>query len=158
MSDVSSAGTSTNGFIFADLRDYSRYVETHGDVAAAGLLTACRSLVPQVVLQHEGAEIKTEGDSLYVVFSSATGAVRFAMDILGVARDAAAEPIDHSTHGRRDIRHRSGPLNTARAMRLGRKNGRRAKYCVLAPARRPSPASTVDSPAMSPGQDWDDRP
>ena len=37
---VTSSGT--NGFLFADLRDYTRYVEAHGDRAAASLLDAYR--------------------------------------------------------------------------------------------------------------------
>jgi class 3 adenylate cyclase len=32
------AGPRTRGFLFADLRDFTRYVETRGDVAAAALL------------------------------------------------------------------------------------------------------------------------
>ena len=62
----------TRGFLFADLRDYTRYVETHGDEAAAALLTTYRSLVRDVVDRLDGAEIRTEGDSFYVVFPSAS--------------------------------------------------------------------------------------
>jgi class 3 adenylate cyclase len=61
----------TNGFLFADLRDYTRYVESHGDRAAAALLDAYRELVRAAVAEFGGAEIKTEGDSFYVVFPSA---------------------------------------------------------------------------------------
>jgi hypothetical protein len=41
---MSVASSRTNGFLFADLRDYTRYVESHGDRAAAALLEAYRSL------------------------------------------------------------------------------------------------------------------
>jgi class 3 adenylate cyclase len=53
----------SHGFLFADLSDYSRFVETHGNHAAAELLTAYRILVREAVAQHAGAEIRTEGDS-----------------------------------------------------------------------------------------------
>ena len=55
------APSRTNGFLFADLRDYTRYVESHGDQAAAALLEAYRTLVRSAVADLGGAEIKTEG-------------------------------------------------------------------------------------------------
>ena len=64
---MSVAASGTNGFLFADLRDYTRYVESHGDSAAATLLDAYRTLVRAAVAEYGGAEIKTEGDSFYVV-------------------------------------------------------------------------------------------
>ncbi|MDQ2933837.1 MAG: adenylate/guanylate cyclase domain-containing protein [Chloroflexota bacterium] len=87
----------SHGFLFADLREYSRFVETHGDHAAAELLTAYRALVRQAVAQHAGAEIRTEGDSFYVVFGSASSAVRCGLAILEAAgqanKEAGAQPI-----------------------------------------------------------------
>jgi class 3 adenylate cyclase len=70
---MSVTSSRTNGFPFADLRDYTRYVESHGDQAAAALLEAYRSLVRAAVPEHGGAEIMTEGDSFYVVFPSTAG-------------------------------------------------------------------------------------
>ena len=78
----------SHGFLFADLRDYSRFVEMHGDHAAAELLTSYRALVRQAVAQHAGAEIRTEGDSFYVVFGSASSAVRCGLAILEAAEQA----------------------------------------------------------------------
>jgi class 3 adenylate cyclase len=78
----------SHGFLFADLRDYSRFVEKHGDHAAAELLTSYRALVRQAVAQHAGAEIRTEGDSFYVVFGSASSAVRCGLAILDAAEQA----------------------------------------------------------------------
>jgi class 3 adenylate cyclase len=75
----------TNGFLFADLRDYTRYVESHGDQAAAALLEAYRALVRSSVAEFGGAEIKTEGDSFYVVFPSASSAVQCGLAILRAA-------------------------------------------------------------------------
>lgn len=80
----------TNGFLFADLRDYTRYMESHGDRAAAALLEAYRSLVRAAVPEHGGAEIKTEGDSFYVVFPSASSAVQCGLAILTSAAESRA--------------------------------------------------------------------
>ena len=88
--------TSTHGFLFADLRDYTRYVDTHGDVAGAALLERYRLLVRDAVATAHGAEIRTEGDSFYVVFDSVSAAVRCGLAILAGAAasaDGAVEPI-----------------------------------------------------------------
>lgn len=93
---MSVAPSRTNGFLFADLRDYTRYVESHGDRAAAALLEAYRSLVRSAVGDYGGAEIKTEGDSFYVVFPSASSAVQCGLAILRSAaegRQAGGAPI-----------------------------------------------------------------
>lgn len=81
----------TNGFLFADLREYTRYVETHGDGAAAALLEAYRTLVRATVAEFGGAEVKTEGDSFYVVFPSASSAVRCGLAILRAAAVSDAQ-------------------------------------------------------------------
>jgi class 3 adenylate cyclase len=80
----------TNGFLFADLRDYTKYVEAHGDRAAAALLDAYRELVRAAVGEFGGAEIKTEGDSFYVVFPSASSAVQCGLAILDAAAKSTA--------------------------------------------------------------------
>jgi len=82
----------TRGFLFADLRDYTRFVETHGDQAAAELLGRYRVLVREVIGRFSGAEIRTEGDSFYVVFSSASAAVLGGLAILEGAAAAGGEP------------------------------------------------------------------
>jgi class 3 adenylate cyclase len=93
---MSVSASRTNGFLFADLRDYTRYVESHGDAAAAALLAAYRTLVRAAVGEHGGAEIKTEGDSFYVVFPSASSAVQCGLAILRMvaeSREAGGAPI-----------------------------------------------------------------
>ena len=93
---MSVASSGTNGFLFADLRDYTRYVESHGDRAAATLLDAYRLLVRAAVAEYGGAEIKTEGDSFYVVFPSASSAVLCGLAIIRSAaegREAGGAPI-----------------------------------------------------------------
>lgn len=73
------------GFLFADLRGYTADVERHGDHAASVLLDTYRALVRGQVAAHAGAEIKTEGDSFYVVFGTARRAVQCALDIVAAA-------------------------------------------------------------------------
>lgn len=90
--DVGAAGGQTRGFLFADLRGYTDFVERRGDDAAAGLLERYRTLVRGVVARHTGAEVKTEGDSFYVLFPSASSAVAAGLDIVA---SAAAESAEH---------------------------------------------------------------
>ena len=73
--------TVTRAFLFSDLRGYTDFVETRGDAAAATLLRAYRQLVRAEVARHQGAEVKTEGDSFYVVFESALAALECAVAI-----------------------------------------------------------------------------
>lgn len=79
------------GFLFADLRGYTAFVESHGDAAAADLLDAYRELVRDEVARHAGAEIRTEGDSFYVVFGSARRAVACGLAIVAAAERASRE-------------------------------------------------------------------
>lgn len=94
---VDEGGTITRGFLFADLRGYTDFVERHGAAAAAALLTRYRALAREAIARFGGAEIKTEGDSFYVVFSSVSSAVRCGLAIISDARVASdehpAEPI-----------------------------------------------------------------
>jgi class 3 adenylate cyclase len=78
------------GFLFADLRSYTQFVERHGDQAASELLSAYRSLVRAAVADFSGAEIRTEGDGFYVVFPSASSAIRCALVILEQAAASIA--------------------------------------------------------------------
>jgi class 3 adenylate cyclase len=80
----------TRGFLFADLRGYSAYTDRHGDRAAEELLRRFRTLVRREIAAHSGAEVRTEGDSFYVVFDSVSDAVQAGLSV----RDAAAEAVD----------------------------------------------------------------
>ncbi|MBA2634856.1 MAG: diguanylate cyclase [Chloroflexi bacterium] len=73
MADV--APPQTRGFLFADLRGYSAFTEQYGDQAARELLARYRRAVRDVISCTGGAEIRTEGDSFYVVFDSVSRAV-----------------------------------------------------------------------------------
>ena len=77
----------TRTFLFADLRDYTGFVERHGDRAAADLLAAYRAIVRSQVRKAGGAEIKTEGDGFYVVFPSALQAISCGAAVLKEAAD-----------------------------------------------------------------------
>src|SRR5438094_145728 len=78
----------TRTFLFADLRDYTGFVERHGDQAAATLVGTYRKLVRQRVRESAGAEIKAEGDAVFVAFPSARLAIACGAAIL---KDAAAQ-------------------------------------------------------------------
>src|SRR6476659_1949176 len=79
----------TRGFLFADLRGYTDFVETQGAAAAAELLSRYRTLTRSAVRRFAGAEIKTEGDSFYVAFPSVSNAVRCGLAIADEARTAS---------------------------------------------------------------------
>ena len=91
---MTGSASRTNGFLFADLRDYTRYVESHGDRAAVVLLELYRTLVRAAVAEFDGAEIRTEGDSFYVVFPSASGAVQCGLAILAAATKKSRDGIE----------------------------------------------------------------
>ena len=87
------AAAQTRGFLFADIRGYTEFVERRGATAASDLLQRYRSLVRKAIGEHAGAEIRTEGDSFYVVLPSASGAVSCALSIVGqVAAESQANP------------------------------------------------------------------
>ena len=87
-----SGSAGTKGFLFCDLRGYAAYVESHGDRAAAELLETYRTLVRTVIEAHDGAEIRTEGDSVYVVFPAASSAVEAGLAIVtGAAEQGTKE-------------------------------------------------------------------
>jgi class 3 adenylate cyclase len=83
----------SRGFLFADLRDYTAFVEQRGDDDAAALLARFRTVVRGVIAANDGTEIRTEGDSIYVVYPSASSAV---ISGIAIARECgaatAAEP------------------------------------------------------------------
>jgi class 3 adenylate cyclase len=89
--------TAYRGFLFADLRGYTAFADRRGDRAAAELLDAYRILVREEVVRHAGAEIRTEGDSFYVVFPSAQRAVACGMALVAAAdahsREHPEQPV-----------------------------------------------------------------
>src|SRR4051812_8316420 len=77
----------THGFLFADLRGYTRLVDSRGATEASQLLDRYRLLTRDVVSQFGGAEIKTEGDSFYVVLPSASAALRCGLALLSACKN-----------------------------------------------------------------------
>lgn len=91
-------GTPTRGFLFADLRGYTAYVERHGAHRAAAMLDRYRTLVRAAVADFDGAEIRTEGDSFYVVFDSASSAIECALAITAGASQVADDDPSNAFH------------------------------------------------------------
>ena len=85
----------TRGFLFSDLRGYTAFTERHGDRAARDLLVRYRMIVREVIGRHGGAEIRTEGDSFYVVFDSVSQAVEAGLAIQTAVREGGSggEPV-----------------------------------------------------------------
>ena len=85
----------TRAFLFSDLRGYSAYTERHGDRAARDLLGRYRRAVREVIATLHGAEIRTEGDSFYIVFDSVSDAVQAGLAVLAsLERERAEQPSD----------------------------------------------------------------
>jgi len=89
---IGSAGPSaTKTFLFADLRGFTAYTEQHGDAAASEMVTEYRRIVRAEIARTRGTEVKTEGDSFFVVFDSARQAVECALGIQRAATDHTAQ-------------------------------------------------------------------
>jgi predicted ATPase/class 3 adenylate cyclase len=92
--------TGTVTFLFTDIEGSTRLLQQLGD-AYAGVLTDHHRLLRSAVAAAGGAEVKTEGDSFFVVFHTATDAVNAAVD----AQRALASHDWPSGH---DVRVRMG--------------------------------------------------
>jgi len=88
------AGAATyRGFLFSDIRGFTAFAERNGNAAAAERVARFLDLARAAISQHEGAEIKTEGDAIHAVFPSASMAVMCGLEIVEAAgRLAAAQP------------------------------------------------------------------
>jgi class 3 adenylate cyclase len=85
---LTAASAAYRGHLFSDLRGYTSFIERAGNAAGAELIEDYRRLVRNCVAEHGGAEVKTEGDSFYVVFPSASSAVMCGIAIVDAAEDA----------------------------------------------------------------------
>ncbi|HYC06549.1 MAG TPA: adenylate/guanylate cyclase domain-containing protein [Candidatus Binatia bacterium] len=109
----------TRGFLFCDLRGYTAFVDSHGDRAAAELLDEFRGLVREAIERTGGGEIRTEGDSFYAVFPSASAAIRCGLAILEGAADRKSQrpdrPIDAAVgiHAGEAVDRPDGPVGIA---------------------------------------------
>ena len=75
------SGTVT--FLFTDVEGSTRMLDALGAEAYAGVLAEHLRILREAVERHEGIEVDTEGDAIFAVFGTATGA-------LSAAREAQA--------------------------------------------------------------------
>ena len=80
--------TGTVTFFFSDIEGSTRLLRAHGD-RWAPLLERHQELVRGAISEHGGQEVGTEGDSFFVTFPTAPGAVAAAV---AVQRALASEP------------------------------------------------------------------
>ena len=95
-----SSSTTYRCFLFADLRGYTAFLERAGNAAGVALLDDYLAITRAAVAQHHGAEIKTEGDGVYAVFPSASGAILCGLDIVRGAAQASADRPDRPASAR----------------------------------------------------------
>lgn len=79
------------GFLFSDLRDFTAFVERHGNTEAVALVARFLEIARAAVARHGGAAIKTEGDSIHAVFPAASSAVLCGLAIVDAAVEISAE-------------------------------------------------------------------
>src|SRR6266545_2570896 len=112
-----SADEVTNGFLFADLRGYVQLVDSRGAAEASRLLERYRALTREVVGRHGGAEIKTEGDSFYVVLPSASAAVRCGLALVAACSappdGGTMIPVGVGIHAGESLAHEGGFVGSA---------------------------------------------
>ena len=85
------------GFLFSDIRGFTAFAEQYGNAAAAERVAHFLELARTAIAQHEGAEIKTEGDAIHAVFPSASMAVMCGLEIVESAaglEQQADRPLD----------------------------------------------------------------
>lgn len=82
-----SVATQLRTFVFADLRDYTAFVEGAGDHAAADLIRSYREIMRGRLGAYEGGEVKTEGDSFYLTFARPSQAIDFGVDVMRAAEE-----------------------------------------------------------------------
>ncbi len=75
--------------LFSDIEGSTTLVQRLGTTGWADLLSAHQGIIREAVARGRGREIKTEGDSFFVVFPTARAAVEAAVDI---QRGLAAHP------------------------------------------------------------------
>lgn len=92
---ISASGAAANrGFLFSDVRGFTAFAERHGNTAAADMVSRFLELARKVIAQHDGAEIKTEGDNIFAVFPSASSAVMCGLELVDAAAEVNAKAQD----------------------------------------------------------------
>jgi class 3 adenylate cyclase len=86
--------SATKTFFFSDLRDYTAYTEKHGDAVASEIIGEYRRLMRGEIARSGGHEIKTEGDSFFVVFDSTGDALDCALRVQKAVAEHTARRSD----------------------------------------------------------------
>jgi class 3 adenylate cyclase len=141
MTSGGTSGSATRGFLFADLRGYTAFVERAGAHRAAAMLDRYRELVRAEVGRFQGAEIRTEGDSFYVVFDRASAAIQCGLAIVAAAAEASiADPALPITVGIGV--HAGETVETAEGY-VGSAVNIAARVCAVAPSNQVLVTDTV---------------
>jgi class 3 adenylate cyclase len=82
--------TGTVTFLFTDVEGSTRLLQEHG-AAYADLLADHRRTLRDVFGRHEGVEVDTQGDSVFVAFARATDAVAAAAEAQEALRDGPVQ-------------------------------------------------------------------
>jgi class 3 adenylate cyclase len=76
-----SALEGTVTILFSDIEDFTGLTERLGDLRAQEVLHAHNDIVHQSVSQSDGHEVKSQGDSFMIAFSSARRALKCAVEM-----------------------------------------------------------------------------
>src|SRR5579872_6431025 len=68
-------------FLIADVRNYTRFTEEHGDEAAARLTARFADLANEIVLARRGRVVELRGDEVLAVFDSVRDALHAGVDL-----------------------------------------------------------------------------
>jgi class 3 adenylate cyclase/tetratricopeptide (TPR) repeat protein len=80
-------------FLFADVRNYTRFTQERGDEAAARLTAKFAAVAREVLTAHDGEVLELRGDEVLAVFSSARQALRAATELQDrLAQETHADP------------------------------------------------------------------
>lgn len=128
-------------FLFADLRGFTRFAESRGAASAANLIERYRAVVRAEVARSDGAEIKTEGDSFFVVFPTASSAVLCGLAIAAAADRASTADPDAPIRVGIGI-HAGETIDTAEGF-VGPAVNQAARICAVAEAGEVLVSDTV---------------
>jgi adenylate cyclase len=92
---TSDSGGSVRTFLIADVRGYTNYTQTFGDVAAADLTRRFAEVAATTVTAHGGELVETRGDEILAVFNSTRSALRASVELQRALRSAddGREPL-----------------------------------------------------------------
>lgn len=136
------AGTAAyRGFLFVDLRGFTAFGERYGNAAAAAKVSRFLEIGRKAIARHEGAEIKTEGDNIFAVFPSASGAVLSGLEIVDTEEELNAEDPQRPLRMGVGI-HAGEAVETAEGY-IGRAVNIAARLCAVAKPGEVLVSSTV---------------